>query len=141
MEYSRVPCEGRPKEIAVGMMLAGQAQGFIPADRSPLTGHEELILARQPTHDGYLNVGVAVFYPPQNSDCLWLDILYVAPEFRRRGVGRELVSQVRQIAAEGGYAEFSIGTMLNNAPMLALLKSIGLTRGLVYFDERCGSAA
>ncbi len=140
MNYDRFPCSGQYREAAMRMMLAGQAEGFIPSNRSPLVGSEELILARQATHDGYINAGVAVFYQPEDAHCLWLDVLYVAPEYRRQGIGRALVTLVRQNAIDAGLSEFSVGTMLDNAPMLSLLKSVGMTGGLVFFDERIGRA-
>ncbi|MEH6691311.1 MAG: GNAT family N-acetyltransferase [Pseudorhizobium pelagicum] len=135
MQYDRFPCAGSWKDTADALMAAGQAEGMIPTDRESLTGEEEVIIARQLTHDGYINAGIAVFYLPENYDGLWLDILYVKPEYRRRGIGRVLVSLVRQVAIDAGHDQFGLGTMLHNAPMLALARSAGFAKGAVYFDQ------
>ena len=140
MQYDRLPCDDRWKSIADAMMRAGQVEGMIPADREPLNGGEEMFLARQATHDGFLNAGIAVFYPPENYQGLWLDILYVSPEFHRRGIARTLVALVRQEAVDGGHEQFGFGTILHNKPMLSLAASLGLSGGAVYFDQPLSGA-
>jgi ribosomal protein S18 acetylase RimI-like enzyme len=51
--------------------------------------------------------------------------LFVAPPFRRRGLGRALIERVERAAREGGAAEVIILTGHDNAAAQALYRSLG----------------
>ena len=51
--------------------------------------------------------------------------LYVAPEYHRRGIGRELFNQAENIIRKAGYSEITLGA-LGKSP-IAFYESMGLT--------------
>ena len=51
--------------------------------------------------------------------------LFVAPAYRRRGVGRVLIERIEQMARAGGAAEVIILTGFDNAPAQGLYRALG----------------
>jgi ribosomal protein S18 acetylase RimI-like enzyme len=51
--------------------------------------------------------------------------LFVAPAYRRRGVGRALIERIEQMARAGGAAEVIILTGFDNAPAQGLYRALG----------------
>jgi len=119
----RVHSLDEPEAFAIATRLTaqGQEEGAIPRDRAPLTGCEDAFFA----YEGGTVVGCAVFWNPEGRPFLYLDILFVAPEHRRRGLGAGLLDAVAAEAAELGLTEIHFGTMLANAPMQALGRKAG----------------
>jgi len=68
--------------------------------------------------------GFATFYETTDGR-LWLDLLWVEPAWRRRGVGRQLLEAVRQAARARNLAGVAQGHAEHNAPMLALMRREG----------------
>jgi len=56
---------------------------------------------------------------------LWLEDIYVKPEFRRRGYGRTLLLHVARIAYERRCARFEWAALDWNGPAIAFYKSLG----------------
>ena len=56
---------------------------------------------------------------------IWLDDLYVQPEFRKRGLGRKLIESVAQIGVERGCARFEWTALDWNEQALAFYRSLG----------------
>jgi ribosomal protein S18 acetylase RimI-like enzyme len=61
-------------------------------------------------------------------DC-WLEDLYVRDEARGSGVGRRLVEEVLRRAADRGCARVELDVNTENAPALALYRSLGFETG------------
>ncbi|WP_107341053.1 GNAT family N-acetyltransferase [Agrobacterium pusense] len=121
MNFLLKPCEDDTLVYAQNCMERGQAEGAIPANRRPLTGHETALIARRATQDGFPRLGVSVFYEPEPG-VLWLDMLFVEPEFRRQNVGWHLLLETRSFAVSQQFREMSFGTLMTNAPMRALVR-------------------
>ncbi len=121
MNFLLKPCEDNTLAYAQKCMERGQVEGAIPANRRPLTGHETALIARRATQDGFLRLGVSVFYEPEPG-LLWLDMLFVEPEFRRQNVGWQLLLETRAHAVSQQFREMSFGTLLTNMPMRALVR-------------------
>jgi GNAT superfamily N-acetyltransferase len=56
---------------------------------------------------------------------LWLEDLYVKPEFRGQGYGRELLLHVARIAHQRGCGRFELAVLDWNAPAIEFYKSLG----------------
>jgi GNAT superfamily N-acetyltransferase len=56
---------------------------------------------------------------------LWLDDLYVLPQFRKRGLGRKLIEAVAKIAAERGCARFEWLALDWNERALEFYRGLG----------------
>jgi GNAT superfamily N-acetyltransferase len=56
---------------------------------------------------------------------VWLDDLYVLPQFRKRGLGRKLIEAVAKIAAERGCARFEWLALDWNERALAFYRGLG----------------
>jgi GNAT superfamily N-acetyltransferase len=78
---------------------------------------------------GNLPIGFAVFF--QNFSTflgkpgLYLEDLFVLPEWRRKGVGKQLLSQVAARAVAGGCGRFEWAVLDWNEPALRFYKSLG----------------
>lgn len=106
------------------MMLKAMHAGDVPKPRSPLVGIENAIFAF--SHDKPLDaIAVAAFYQPDGTEIAWLDLLYVLPEFRRRGIGAELLRRVHAQVYQMGLPELQLGTLAGNLPMQALATKVG----------------
>lgn len=142
------PCHGKSLLYARRCFQTAQAEGAIPANRSSLSGDETVLIARRATQDRYLNLGISVFYEPE-PELLWLDLLYVEPEFRRQNIGFSLVEATRNFAVEQRYGRLSLGTMPGNHPMLSLMRRAPgffsevptKNRDAVFFSEGLGRRA
>jgi len=56
---------------------------------------------------------------------LWLDDLYVLPQFRKRGLGRQLIEAVARLAAERGCGRFEWIALDWNERALEFYRSLG----------------
>lgn len=56
---------------------------------------------------------------------LYLEDLYVAPAFRRRGVARELMRRLARVAREEGCGRFQWSVLLSNQSAIRFYESIG----------------
>jgi len=56
---------------------------------------------------------------------LYLEDIYVKPEFRRRGIGTMLFKRLAQIAVERGYGRFEWACLDWNAPSIEFYKLLG----------------
>ena len=85
----------------------------------------EAILARA----GAEAVGFAVFFPTFSTFAgrpnLYLEDLYVEPQWRRRGVGRKLLARVARIAVERGCGHMSWSVLGWNEPALDFYRFLG----------------
>ena len=58
---------------------------------------------------------------------LYLEDLFVKPEFRRLGIGRRLLTELARIAVERGCGRFEWSVLDWNAPAIEFYKSLGAT--------------
>jgi ribosomal protein S18 acetylase RimI-like enzyme len=71
---------------------------------------------------------------------LWIEELYVNPEFRRLGIGRALVDQVIDFAEANGFRGIDIEAYRGNTPASVLYRTMGFHRlGRERFYYRLGS--
>ena len=56
---------------------------------------------------------------------MYLEDLFVAPEWRRHGLGRALLARLAQIAVERGYGRVEWSVLDWNAPTIAFYKTLG----------------
>jgi carbonic anhydrase len=61
--------------------------------------------------------------------------LYVAPEFRRRGLGRSLVEEILGRAARNGYARMVLDTVPEMVEAIALYRSFGFVDTEPYWPS------
>ena len=77
-------------------------------------------------------VGFTQLYPSFSSvgmRHIWiLNDLYVAQEFRRRGVARELMDKAHRFAKEDGAAQVILATQKNNDTAQSLYEKMGYTK-------------
>lgn len=67
-----------------------------------------------------------VTFRPHDHRGTWLDVLYVAPEFRRRGIARELLSRVVAEARQSSALNVLTMTASNNDGMAAFLNNVAM---------------
>lgn len=82
-------------------------------------------------------IGFTQLYPLFSSTRmkpLWLlNDLFVAPEWRRLGVGRTLLEHVRLFGIESGAAGLMLETAVDNTPAQALYESLGWVRETQFY--------
>jgi GNAT superfamily N-acetyltransferase len=82
-------------------------------------------------------VGFTQLFPLFSSDAMkrfWLlNDLFVAPEARRRGVGKLLLERARSYAESTGAAGLMLQTAIDNYPAQALYESLGWKRDEQFF--------
>ncbi len=81
--------------------------------------------------------GFAQLYPSLSSVAMrpiWiLNDLFVAPEFRGRGVGRRLMDRCRELATASGAVRVELTTERTNTTAQALYESVGYVRDDVFY--------
>jgi len=102
-------------------------------DREELCAHlfgprpyAEVLLAETETGE---NAGFALFFHNfstwEGKPGIYLEDLFVRPELRRRGYGRELLRAVACLAVERGCARFEWSVLDWNEPAIAFYRSLG----------------
>lgn len=56
---------------------------------------------------------------------LWLEDLYVRPQYRRQGIGRALLGYLAQLCIDRGYGRFEWSVLDWNTPAVEFYKAIG----------------
>jgi len=86
---------------------------------------------------GETPAGFAQLYPSLSSVSMrpiWiLNDLFVAHEFRGRGVGRRLMDRCRELASASGAVRVELTTERTNTTAQALYESVGYARDEVFF--------
>lgn len=72
-------------------------------------------------------------------EALWIEELYVTPDYRRHGIGRALVDLVVDFAEERGFRGIDLEAYQGNAPASILYRTMGFHRlGRERFYYRIG---
>lgn len=109
----------------------GIAEGHFPADRHVPTGTESCAFYAL---DDVEPIAFATFYQPQDDrPFYWLDLLWVEPEFRGRGIGGELVSFISDRATLAGMDRIEFGTLVGNDAMLRFARQLNADEFSVTF--------
>ena len=69
-------------------------------------------------------VGMAVIEKVDMQEC-HLEDLYVYEQYRKKGVGRQLISEAKKIAKEMGFSNMSLNVLPNNGNARTLYKEFG----------------
>lgn len=104
----------------------------VTLDREELRRHlfgprpyAEVILAE----DDSLTIGFALFFHNfstwMGKPGIWLEDLFVMPEYRGRGHGKALLVELARIAVERGCGRFEWSVLDWNEPSIAFYKSLG----------------
>lgn len=125
-EYDEVYQTSPQAERTMRRFLADLASG----------GHAFLFVATEPEEgrvigflSGELREGSPTFFPKTWAS---VDDIYVAPEHRSRGVGRELVRRCREWAAERGADGVSLQVAAGNERARKLYRDLGFREVSVY---------
>ncbi|MDH3730416.1 MAG: GNAT family N-acetyltransferase [Acidimicrobiia bacterium] len=103
--------------------------GEKPAEESALFLADPSTVAVSATDEGE-PVGWAWGHRLRRPDGRWMLLLYeldVLPEWQRRGIGKALVDEMKQIAIDTGCTAMWLVTEHDNAPALATYRSSGGT--------------
>ncbi|MCW5727230.1 GNAT family N-acetyltransferase [Parvibaculum sp.] len=111
-------------------LAAAQKEGAITTLRADIDGGEACLyvgLASAP-------LAFATFYDA-GLGRVWLDVLYVRPGFRRKGLGRALLAEVERQSAGSGFKHLLFGTGFDNRAMRELVESAarGITPAFVEY--------
>ena len=94
---------------------AGRAEGaFAVYGREVPTGNESVVWIGEPGNPEGFATAVDI-----EGGRVWVDLLYVQPEFRRRGIATALVEAVAADAARRGRSDVLFGSMVGNVAMIA----------------------
>ncbi len=110
----------------------GQADGVFPIDRQPPNGEEAAVFSLD---DDAAIVGFGTWFGLPDGTTAWLDLLYVAPEERRKGHAGAIVSEIAEIAARSGYDALRWGTVAGNQAMAAFARALGANVYAIQFER------
>ena len=85
-------------------------------------------------------IGYAIYYPIFSSFAanvnVYMEDLFIKPEYRRQGLGREFFYKLLELIKSEGYSDLEWSCLDWNAPSIEFYKKIGATEetGRVYFD-------
>jgi GNAT superfamily N-acetyltransferase len=95
-------------------------KGFISSS-VPVGAEHEVFAAKA---DGTI-VGVITFYKAEWHNCMWLQLGYVLPEYRNRGIYRKLWNHLVEHSKTQGVATIDGGVDINNTEMLKVAERLG----------------
>jgi GNAT superfamily N-acetyltransferase len=88
----------------------------------------EVLIARNPQENGE-DVGFALFFHTWSTflgrPSLWLEDLFVRPEYRRAGIGRALLMRLAALAVERGCGRFEWSVLDWNASAIRFYEGLG----------------
>ncbi|XP_064796559.1 thialysine N-epsilon-acetyltransferase [Oncorhynchus masou masou] len=99
------------------------------------------------TKEGHAKVGYALYFYTYSSwkgRALYMEDLYVMPEFRGKGIGKALMSKVAQLGLAAGCTQLNFAVLDWNKPSLDFYLSQGcfdVTADMGYHCMRCEGTA
>jgi GNAT superfamily N-acetyltransferase len=72
---------------------------------------------------------------------LWLEDLYVRPQFRRQGIGRALLGYLARLCVERGYGRFEWSVLDWNTPAVEFYRAIGAEAMSEWTTQRVSGEA
>jgi len=118
-------------EFARRAIRAGIEEGaFLPEFSEP-TGTEQAAVAYDAA--GKI-IGIATYYRPDDTNFLWLNMLWVVPECRRQTIGSHLVSAVIAAAARAELP-INLGVLVTNTDAARLYESLGFVPESVTYRK------
>lgn len=119
-EYEKAPGDAKATAAQMHRALFG-----IPAVDGPGAGVAECVMAE---HEGKA-AGFALWFTNfstwTGAPGMYLEDLFVRPEFRRLGIGRALLAHLARIAVKRGYQRFEWSVLDWNTPAIEFYRSIG----------------
>ncbi|CAL8377746.1 unnamed protein product [Boreogadus saida] len=100
----------------------------------------------QRTKDGHVKIGYALYFLSYSSwkgRCVYMEDLYVMPEFRGKGIGKALMSKVAQLGMAAGCTQLNFTVLDWNKASLDFYAAQGcsdVTASLGYHVMRCEGA-
>ena len=124
---------GLIRELADYERLAHEAVGTEETLREHLFGERpaaEAAIAEAPGPDGEPEaVGFVLWFTTFSTFLsrpgVWVEDLFVRPEHRGAGTGRELLSHVARVAVERGYGRLELAALDWNEPALGFYRALG----------------
>jgi len=116
----RIDADPRARTFIHDRTRQAQLAGAIP-DRAMPEDDSMATIAVTPSNHW---AGFATWYET-NTKQLWLDVLWVDPAWRRRGVAMRLLEAVRQASRQAKLRGVATGHFEGNAPMVALMQRAG----------------
>jgi GNAT superfamily N-acetyltransferase len=129
-----------PDDVATLHALVGQLARYERLEHEVVSTEELLrkhLFGPRPyaealvSEDGGGVVGFALFFHTYSTFLgrpgLYLEDLFVAPEHRRKGLGRALIREVAHVALDRGCGRLEWSVLDSNAPAIAFYESLGAT--------------
>ncbi len=110
-----------------------QKAGEFVLFRTDPTGKELLIwMAQTPVSKP---VAFATFYEAKPKS-VWLDLIWVAPEHRRKGLAKAMLLNVNAISKRMGMHQIEFGTILDNAAMRSAGRLVGFSDSVIVMGRQ-----
>ena len=109
------------KEPEAAVATASQMERALFGERPAA----EAVIARWQGEPAALALWFQTFSTWTGKPGLWLEDLFVRPEYRRRGIGRALLQHLARICGERDYGRFEWSVLDWNTPALEFYRSLG----------------
>jgi len=119
LEFKHIDRLGSDPRVFAYVLIAFAEQrdyGNFPADRRVPNGDEQVWVV----YDDQMPVAFATHYQPSTDPMMWLDLLFVDPDYRRQGIGGELLALVGSQARQDNCTRVEWGTGVGNERMQGL---------------------
>ena len=115
-------------ELAVYEKAPDEAKATVDAIRTSLFSEKPVAYCHVAEVDGKV-VGIAIWFLNYSTwlgkPGIYLEDLFVLPEFRKQGLGKEFMKVLAKLCVENGYERFQWWVLDWNAPSIDFYKSIG----------------
>ncbi len=122
MKFSIIKTISKSKKVMKFIDFAleeGLKEGAFHKNSTEVNGNESAILVK----DEKTIIGVAIYYR-WNDDCLWVNDIWVRPEYRSQGIGSQMLRMLMDVAKET-QTELTLGVLAHNQKALQLYQQLG----------------